>query len=88
MGPSTVRETWQSLTRRLSGLLVAVLVGLIRLYQRVISPVLGPRCRFVPTCSCYAVECLKKYGVIRGLPRAAWRVCRCHPLGKPGYDPP
>ena len=68
--------------------LTAVLVALIRLYQRVVSPGLAPRCRFTPTCSSYAVQCLKKYGVVQGLAKATWRVCRCHPLGKPGYDPP
>jgi len=74
--------------RRLSAPVVLLLVGLVRLYQRLIAPGLRPRCRFTPTCSAYAVESLQKYGVIKGLAKTTWRLCRCHPLGRPGYDPP
>ena len=66
---------------------VAALVGLVRLYQATVSPLLGPCCRYVPSCSAYAVEALKVHGVWRGLALAAWRVLRCHPLAEGGYDP-
>jgi hypothetical protein len=56
-------------------------------YQRVISPVLGPRCRFEPSCSRYAVQAIREYGILRGFVLAAWRVARCHPLSRGGFDP-
>ena len=66
---------------------VAGLVGLVRLYQLTVSPLLGPCCRYAPSCSAYAVEALRVHGVWRGLALAAWRVLRCHPLAEGGYDP-
>jgi putative membrane protein insertion efficiency factor len=60
---------------------------LIKFYQYVISPVLGPKCRFTPTCSQYAVEAFKKYGVFKGFWLALKRISRCHPRGGSGYDP-
>lgn len=60
---------------------------LIRLYQLTISPLLGPKCRFTPTCSNYALEAFKKYGLFRGLWLTARRIARCHPWGGSGYDP-
>ena len=68
--------------------LVLVLVGLIGVYQRLVSPALRPCCRFSPSCSAYAVESLRRHGVVRGGLRAAWRLCRCHPFAEGGYDPP
>lgn len=65
-----------------------LLIGLVRLYQWLISPVLGQRCRFVPSCSEYFIESVRKYGVIRGSLRGVWRICRCHPWNPGGYDPP
>jgi len=56
-------------------------------YKRWISPLLPPACRFVPTCSEYAMEAVEKHGVLGGLGRAAWRLLRCHPLSRGGYDP-
>ena len=64
-----------------------LLIGLIRLYQRLLSPVLGPRCRFHPTCSAYAVQALEHHGVVRGSFLAARRIARCHPFRPGGYDP-
>lgn len=64
-----------------------VLVGLIRIYQRFISPLLGPRCRFYPSCSSYAVQALTVHGVIKGSGLAAWRLLRCHPWNPGGLDP-
>ena len=65
----------------------ALLIGLIRLYQRALSPLLGPRCRFHPTCSAYAVQALERHGVVRGSFLAARRIARCHPLNEGGFDP-
>jgi putative membrane protein insertion efficiency factor len=67
---------------------VALLVGLIRVYQLTLSPLLGPACRFEPSCSQYMVGALRKYGLLRGLARGVGRVLRCHPWNPGGYDPP
>jgi putative membrane protein insertion efficiency factor len=68
-------------------LLIAPLVGLIRLYKYAISPFLGSRCRFYPSCSEYAVEALQRYGALQGLWLALRRVSHCHPWHPGGYDP-
>ncbi len=60
---------------------------LIKIYQRIISPLLGPKCRFTPTCSQYGVEALKKYGIFKGTWLTIKRIARCHPWGGHGYDP-
>ena len=65
----------------------ALLIGLIRFYQRHISSHTLPSCRFMPTCSAYAIEAIQRFGALRGGALAAWRLLRCNPLGKPGYDP-
>jgi putative membrane protein insertion efficiency factor len=62
-------------------------IAIIKLYQWIISPILGPKCRFTPTCSNYALEALKKYGLFKGTWLAVKRIARCHPLGGHGYDP-
>jgi putative membrane protein insertion efficiency factor len=67
---------------------VAVLVGLIRIYQATISPLLGPVCRFEPSCSRYMIEALRKDGLFRGLAKGLRRLSRCHPWHPGGYDPP
>jgi len=59
----------------------------IRVYQRVLSPLLPNRCRFYPTCSHYAVEAIEKHGVIKGLWLAIKRILKCHPLHPGGFDP-
>jgi len=59
----------------------------LRAYQTVISPWLPPACRYVPTCSHYAAQAVERYGVLRGAAKAAWRLLRCHPFCKGGYDP-
>ena len=64
-----------------------LMVLCIRGYQKFISPYLGDNCRFYPTCSQYAIEALEVHGVIKGSILAAWRILRCNPLGKPGFDP-
>lgn len=63
------------------------LIVLIRIYQWLISPMIGPKCRYQPTCSHYAVEALKKHGPFRGFWLAIRRISRCHPWGGSGWDP-
>ncbi len=65
----------------------ALIVGLIRLYQWILSPFLGSNCRYHPTCSHYAVEAVRRHGAVRGLWLAIRRVGRCHPWHEGGYDP-
>ncbi|MEE4165658.1 MAG: membrane protein insertion efficiency factor YidD [Desulfocapsaceae bacterium] len=60
---------------------------LIRGYQYLISPLLPRTCRFYPTCSAYTIEAIKRYGTVRGGCKGLWRVLRCHPLSRGGYDP-
>lgn len=62
-------------------------IGLIKAYQYLISPLLGPKCRFTPTCSQYGIEALKKYGLFKGSWLTLKRIARCHPWGGHGYDP-
>ena len=64
-----------------------VLVLLLTGYRRFISPLLGPRCRFYPSCSAYALTAIATHGVIRGFGLALWRLLRCHPFHPGGYDP-
>jgi putative membrane protein insertion efficiency factor len=70
-----------------AGLVRALLLGAIRVYQLALSPWLGTQCRFEPTCSKYAAEALERFGVRRGVWLAAKRIGRCHPWGRSGYDP-
>lgn len=64
-----------------------VLILPIRFYQRSISPLTPPACRFTPTCSQYAVEAIRKHGPFKGFWLAVKRISRCHPWGGSGYDP-
>ena len=64
-----------------------VTLQLLRAYKWAISPLLPPACRYVPTCSEYAMEAVERYGAMRGGWMALVRVLRCHPLGSSGYDP-
>ena len=65
----------------------ALALGLIRFYQRAISPLLPPACRYYPTCSAYGYEAIQSYGVRRGSLLALRRLARCHPFCAGGYDP-
>lgn len=63
------------------------MIGAIRFYQRAVSPLLGPSCRFTPTCSEFAVGAIDRYGALSGGWLAFKRILRCHPFGGQGYDP-
>lgn len=64
-----------------------ILIWLITLYRKYISPLKRPCCRFTPTCSQYAIEAIEEWGAIRGLALAVWRILRCNPFGRGGIDP-
>ena len=64
----------------------AVLLALLRAYKYAVSPLFPPSCRYVPTCSEYAAEAVERHGVLRGSAMAVWRVLRCHPFVRGGYD--
>jgi len=68
-------------------MLKRILIAPIRWYQRVLSPMKGPTCRYLPTCSEYAVEAIQRRGVVLGTLKAMWRILRCNPLFRGGYDP-
>jgi len=72
---------------RLKKIINTPLLFLIFLYQNLISPLLGPKCRFTPTCSQYSAEALKKHGPIKGVRISLNRIFKCHPWGGKGYDP-
>ena len=65
-----------------------ILIGLVRLYQIFLSPLLGRHCRFHPTCSSYFIQAVEKYGPLKGSLRGLWRICRCNPFNPGGEDPP
>tara|TARA_S200000501_G_scaffold133168_1_gene125904 strand:- start:89 stop:340 length:252 start_codon:yes stop_codon:yes gene_type:complete len=68
-----------------------ILIGLIKIYKIFLSPYLTPSCRYLPTCSEYTIECLKTYGLIKGITKGFKRILSCHPVkilgGGEGYDP-
>jgi putative membrane protein insertion efficiency factor len=65
----------------------AVVLAPVRFYRRFVSPGLPPRCKYEPSCSRYAVQAVERYGILRGLVLAAWRLLRCNPWSHGGYDP-
>jgi len=69
--------------RFLSGVILAP----IRAYQRFISPAMPRRCKYYPTCSAYAIDAVREFGLLRGLVLAGWRLLRCNPFSHGGYDP-
>jgi hypothetical protein len=69
-------------------LLRTAVIGVIRSYQRFVSPLLGAHCRFLPSCSEYTVMAVEEWGVVRGLGLGAWRILRCHPFSAGGLDLP
>jgi len=65
-----------------------LMIRVVRLYQKYLSPMKGgSTCKYIPTCSQYAIEAIEKYGAFRGGILAAWRILRCNPFSKGGYDP-
>ena len=75
---------WASIVGLPSWLLIAA----VRLYQLLLSPLIGRTCRFDPSCSAYFILSVQKYGALRGTLRGLARICRCHPFHPGGYDPP
>jgi hypothetical protein len=71
----------------LKAILIAPFILLIRIYQYIISPVMGPKCRFTPTCSQYTATALQKHGLIKGGWLSIKRISKCRPGGSHGYDP-
>ncbi|MBQ7815419.1 MAG: membrane protein insertion efficiency factor YidD [Thermoguttaceae bacterium] len=68
--------------------LTFLVVKIVRFYQVAISPLFGPCCRFTPTCSQYCLLAVQKHGVFVGVLKTFWRVLRCHPFSRGGWDPP
>ncbi len=64
-----------------------LLIRLIRFYQKGISPLKKPCCKYIPTCSAYAIEAIERFGPIKGLGLSIWRLLRCNPFSRGGYDP-
>lgn len=76
------------LTRTILHIPRQLLIGMVRLYQLILSPHIGSSCNFTPTCSAYAIEALSRYGALKGSVLAIHRILRCNPWGGHGYDPP
>lgn len=85
--PAAKTSPARTVVRKVGGWVAWLLILPIRFYQRFISPLTPPVCRFTPTCSQYAIEALRKHGPVKGLWLAVKRVLRCHPWGGSGYDP-
>ena len=64
-----------------------ILIYIIKVYKIILSPVIGPSCRYSPTCSDYFIDCLNEYGLIKGSLKGIKRIMSCHPFGSHGYDP-
>ena len=64
-----------------------IFIGLIKAYKYIFSPLYMPACRYVPSCTIYSIEAIKKYGAVKGLYLSIKRILRCHPWGGSGYDP-
>ncbi len=84
-GPASIRSTRTHKGRADPGSLA--LTGAVRAYQLMVSPILGQNCRYLPSCSSYAIEAIETHGPVTGSWLAAKRLCRCHPWGGDGYDP-
>lgn len=64
-----------------------ILIGFVQFYQKFISPMFPPSCRYTPTCSSYMIQSIERFGAIKGTGMGVWRILRCHPFVKGGYDP-
>ena len=71
----------------LNQILILLLIFIIRLYQLMISPLIGNNCRYLPTCSEYTIKAIKLNGLKKGITMSVKRILSCHPFGKHGYDP-
>jgi putative membrane protein insertion efficiency factor len=87
-GRPTAGQRARSLAGGLRQLPARTVIGLVRGYQKFLSPIFGGQCRFHPTCSQYFILAVEKYGVISGSLRGVWRVLKCQPFHPGGYDPP
>ena len=87
MIPEATTDTGIPAPSTASRLVRGVVTAPIVLYQRLISPAIPRRCKYEPTCSRYAVEAIRRYGILRGLVLAGWRLLRCNPWSYGGYDP-
>ncbi|WP_456401176.1 membrane protein insertion efficiency factor YidD [Persephonella sp.] len=65
-----------------------ILIKLIKIYKKIISPIFPNSCRFYPTCSCYAIQSIEKYGAFKGTLKSIWRILRCNPFSRGGVDYP
>jgi len=74
---------WRALWHLPGGVLIAA----VRVYQWTLGPLVGPRCRYEPSCSSYFILAVRKHGAVRGAARGIARICRCHPWHPGGYDP-
>jgi len=74
--------------RTLRRLPALAIIAFVRLYQITLSPIFGQQCRFRPTCSNYMIGAIEKYGATRGTIKGIWRILRCNPFCRGGYDPP
>jgi putative membrane protein insertion efficiency factor len=72
---------------RLTRIPAALAIGLVRIYQCAISPLLPSMCRFHPTCSQYFIDAVRAYGLVRGSLKGIWRILRCNPFSPGGFDP-
>jgi len=80
-------EVLDIILKKIYFIFTQLFIGIIRVYQKIISPLLPPTCRFTPTCSDYGIEALQKYGAIKGGWLTLKRILSCHPFGRSGYDP-
>ncbi|MBN2373214.1 membrane protein insertion efficiency factor YidD [bacterium] len=67
--------------------MLPLIVFIIIAYQKIVSPFLGRHCRFIPACSSYSIQALKKHGLLKGSKLSIMRICRCHPWNQGGFDP-
>ena len=77
-----------SLLKTIRRLPALTIIALVRVYQWTLSPIFGRQCRFQPTCSHYMIQAVEKYGAVRGTLKGLWRILRCNPFCRGGYDPP
>lgn len=76
------------MTAWLRSVVIAFLIAGVRVYQVGLRPLLPTACRFTPSCSEYFIQAVQKDGPLRGAARGVWRICRCHPFSRGGFDPP